>query len=188
MKTKLALLFGIVLSATGAVGQGTLVINPVPVTNGLTGTLADSSIVAALYIGPMGAPEDSLLPVSAASPLIGGYAQFGAQTSIPTFTPGTSVVLAVRAWTAGFPTYEAAIASGLPSVLAGKSALLAATLGGSPTPPPIPTELNFPGFTVYPVPEVPTTVLALLGTVVCSLWRGWSKRLPSRPTRERWRD
>jgi hypothetical protein len=152
MKSKLALALSIVLSTSSALGQGVIVVNPVPVTNGITGALADSSIIAALYFGPAGGSENSMQLLSLAAPLVNGRAQFGSQTIIPAFPPGASMQLGVRAWSSGYLSYESAIASGLPSVLAGKSVLLTATLGG---PPPAPSTLNFPGFTVYAVRSLP---------------------------------
>lgn len=163
MKTTLLLLVTITSLAAHAVAQGTVVVNPVPVTNGTTGSLADSSIVAALYYGPVGTPETSFIMLGPASPLRNGFAQFGSRSVIPGIPTGTSIDLGVRAWSSAYLTYEAAVASGLPSTLAGKSIVLTAILGGSPTPPPIPDALSFPGFTVTPVPEVSTLALMLVG-------------------------
>ena len=64
---------------------------------------------------------------------------------------------------------RAAIASGSPSVLAGKSILLTTTVGGPP--PPLPTPLSFPGFTVYLIPEASASLLTFVGCVACLLWR-----------------
>ena len=175
MKTKFSFVLAAALSTTQALCQGTFVVNPVPVTNGVTGLLADSSIVAALYYGSVGAPEDSLVMLGPASALVNGFAQFGSRT-IPVLAPGTSAQVGVRAWSSGYPSYESAIASGLTSVLAGKSVLLTATLGGSPSPPPVPGALNFPGFTVYPVPEAATSVLMVIGFAALALWRRKSNR------------
>lgn len=185
MKTRLLSLFAVVVSAACAIGQGRIVVNPVPVTNGVTGMLADSSIVAALYHGSLGAPENSLVMLGPASALVNGFAQFGSQTTIPVFAPGTSLQIGVRAWSTGYPSYESAIASGLPSVLAGKSVLLTATLGGSPSPPPVPTSLDFPGFTVYPVPEAATSVFMLIGFASLASWRSKWKRASSSAQRTR---
>jgi hypothetical protein len=170
MRTKFLFILAVAFSTIQARGQGTIVVNPVPVTNGVTGMLADSSIVAALYYGPVGAPGDSLLMLGPASALVNGFAQFGSRTTIPV-SPGTSAQVGVRAWSSGYPSYESAIASGLTSVLAGKSVLLTATLGGSPSPPPVPGALDFPGFTVYPVPEPATSGLMLIGFAALTLWR-----------------
>ena len=125
--------------------QGIFVINPVPVTNGVTGALADSTVLAALYFGPAGTAENSLVLLSPAAPLVNGYAQFGSQTVIPVLPSGSSIVLGVRAWSGGYPSYESAVASGLPSVLAGRSILATVTLGGSPLPPPVPSPVIIPG-------------------------------------------
>jgi hypothetical protein len=163
MKTTLLLGVTITSLANHALAQGTIIVNPVPVTNGITGTLADSSIVAALYYGPAGTPVDSLLMLGSASTLQNGFARFDSQPLIPGIPTGASVEIGVRAWSLGYPTYEAALASGLPSTLAGRSIVLTAILGGSPSPPPVPSPLSFPGFTVYPVPEPSTSVLMLAG-------------------------
>jgi hypothetical protein len=176
MKTKCSFILAVAFSTIQALGQGTIVVNPVPVTNGVTGTLADSSIVAALYYGPQGAPEDSLLMLGPASALVNGFAQFGSQTAIPVFAPGTPLQVGVRAWSSGYPSYEAAIASSLPSVLAGKSLLSTVTIGGFPSPPPVPGALDLPGFTVYPVPEPATPGLILIGFAALTLWRRKSNR------------
>jgi hypothetical protein len=171
---KTVLLFLATLFVTSVQGQGTLNISPVPVTNGLTGTLADSSIFAALYFGPSGTTESSLVLLSPASALVNGFATFGSFTSIPPFPAGTPAVLQVRAWSSGFPNYESAAGSGLPSVLVGKSLALTATLGGSSGPPPFPTPLVFPGFTIGPVPEPAAGALWLLGVGI--LWRRRSQK------------
>ena len=176
MRTTLFLALTIASLTTRVLAQGTLIINPVPVTNGITGTLADSSIVAALYFGPVGTPENSLLTLAPASPLVNGFALFGSQTAIPGFAPGTSVTIGVRAWSLGYPTYEAALASGLPSVLAGKSILATAIIGGFPSPPPVPNPLSFPGFTVYPIPEVSTSALVLTGFATIFCWQFAQRR------------
>ena len=171
MKSTLLLALAITTFSFRGLAQGTITINPVPVTNGLTGVLADSSFVAALYYGPVGAPEGSLMLLGPASALANGFAQFGSQTGIPGIATGASAELAVRAWSSGYPSYEAALASGLPSVLVGKSVLLTAVTGGSPLPPPVPDPLSFPGFTLYPIPEIPTSALMLIGLAALGYWR-----------------
>jgi hypothetical protein len=171
MNTTLLLVVTIASLANHALAQGTVIVNPVPVTNGITGTLADSSIVAARYYGPAGTSENSLLMLGPASALESGFAQFDSQSLIPGIPTGASLQIGVRAWSLGYPTYEAALASGLPSTLAGKSILLTAIAGGSPSPPPVPGALSFPGFTVYPVPEVSTSALMLAGLVALGCWR-----------------
>ena len=171
MKTTLFLAVTIASLATEALAQGTIIVSPVPVTNGITGALADSSIVAALYFGPAGTPETSFIMSGPASALENGFARFDSQSLLPGFPAGSPVQIGVRAWSAGYPTYEAALASGLPSTLAGRSVVLTAITGGSPSPPPIPGALSFPGFTVYPVPEVSTSALMLAGIVALGCWR-----------------
>lgn len=164
MRIALALLTGFLLATSGR-GQGTINLAPVPVTNGLTGTLADTSFVAALYFGPAGTPEGNLLMLGTPMTLVGGYAQFGDNLLIPVLPSGASAEFQVRAWSAGFPDYASAVGSGLGSVLAGTSVLLMATLGGG-GPPPVPNPLAFPGFTIYPVPEPAGIVLGGLGALL----------------------
>ncbi len=176
MKRTILLAFAITSFTLRGLAQGTITINPVPVTNGLTGVLADSSFVAALYYGPVGAPEGSLILLGPASALVNGFAQFGSQTGIPGTAIGASVELGVRAWSSGYPSYEAALASGLPSVLVGKSVVLIAISGGSPLPPPVPNPLSFPGFTLYPAPEISTSALMLIGLAALGCWRTVKKR------------
>ncbi len=144
-------------------GQGTINLPPVPVTSGVTGVLADSSIVAGLYYGPQGTAESALLMLSGPSPLVGGCPQFGTGVVLP-LPAGASAELQVRAWSAPFASYDIAVASGSAAVLAGKSLLLSVILGGSPNPPPVPDPLSFPGFTIYPVPE-PSPLLLVAGGV-----------------------
>lgn len=168
------LLFIIALSCSSSFGQGRLDISPVPVTNSLTGTLADGSINAGLYYGPSGSSESGLQLVTS-TPLVNGFAAFGSSTTMPGFPSGTTLTLQVRAWSGSYPSYEAAVSSGLATTLAGKSILLPATLGGTSSPPPIPNPLEFPGFSIGPVPE-PTAfsfvVLNAIGFRVTRKFRG----------------
>jgi hypothetical protein len=180
---RIILLMIVILNAlqVNIFAQGTVTINPVPVTNGVTGTLGSPTILAALYYGPAGASENSLLMLGAPSALVNGYAQFSSQAAIPAFPSGTLVKIQVRAWSLGYPSYETAVASGLNSILAGKSIIAAATLGGSTMPPPVPNPLSISGFTVYPVPEVATPVLLLtgLGVLIVQNCKGKSANLKS---------
>jgi hypothetical protein len=89
-------------------GQGTLNISQVPVTNGVTGALADSSIVAGLYYGASGTPETGLTLLSSA-PLVNGYAIFGSHVFAPGWQVGDSVTVQVRAWSA---TYRRLVGAG----------------------------------------------------------------------------
>ena len=169
MKASLLFLF-IVFAVNSTSGQGRLNIAPVPVTNGLTGTLADASINAMLYYGPTGTGEDGVLPLPTPSALVNGFATFNVPVTIPAFPSGTAVTLQVRAWSGIYPSYETAVGSGLSSTLAGKSSLHTATVGGVSSPPPVPDPLVFPGFTIWPVPEPTATTLGLL-SVAMMRWR-----------------
>ena len=121
-------------------GQGVIDLPPVPVTNGVTGTLAGSSVLAALYYGPYAAPEGSLSPLVVALALSGGYAQFGVVT-VPGYGPGTPVEVQIRAWDDSSSLYpdwadaQPAWQTGL--IEAGESALVEA-ITQSPPPPPQP--------------------------------------------------
>jgi hypothetical protein len=169
MKTK-PLLFGSLLIAVSALSQGTINLPPVAVTNGVTGVLADSSILAAIYYGPSGAPDSTLLMLAAPSALVGGYARFGNGVVLP-YGIGATAEVQVRAWSAPFMSYESAVASELASVLAGKSAALEMILGGSPTPAPVPDPLLVPGFTIYPAPEPSLSGLVAVGGGMLALTR-----------------
>jgi hypothetical protein len=168
----LPLLLASLLFVTTVQGQGTLYVSPVPVTNGLTGTLADSGIVASLYGGPAGWPETDLIAMTLVRPFTNGFATFESPIAYP-LPAGVSFLFQVRAWSADYVNYEAAFASGLSSVLAGKSDVLGAILGGTSGPPPIPNPLVFSGFTAWPVvPEPTSPSLWLLGAAL--LW--WRSR------------
>lgn len=52
MKTLLASVAAVLWTITAA-GQGRISNSPVSITNGLTGTLADSAIITGLYFGPI---------------------------------------------------------------------------------------------------------------------------------------
>ena len=170
MKTISLVLLITVFVIASARSQGVLNLPPVPVTNGVTGTLADSHVLAALYYGPSAAPEGSLSPLVAAAPLVNGYAQFGL-VSVPGIGQGAPVELQIRAWddSSGlYPGWEYAQPAWLAGqILAGKSLLVEAIIGSQP-PPPGP--LTFPGFTISQVPEPSPAVLGLLAV---GLWRAW---------------
>ncbi|MGC3957054.1 MAG: hypothetical protein QM813_03545 [Verrucomicrobiota bacterium] len=177
MKAPLVLLI-VASSLSPSFSQGSLTLSPVPVTNGLTGTLADASITAGLYYGPTGTTESGLQLVTSA-PLVNGFATFGSTPPTPGFPSGTTIMLQVRAWSGIYPSYEAALASGLSSTLAGKSVALSATAGGTSSPPPIPNPLIFPGFTIWPVPEPTALPLSLLSAALL-LWRTKTQATPLR--------
>lgn len=160
MRTKSLVALIAVLTAASAPGQGKLNFSPVPVTNGLTGTLVGTGFMGGLYYGAPGAGENSLVLVTTV-PLVNGFANFGAGVNSPGWLGGATLELQVRAWDAAYPTYDAAIASGLPTVLAGESVLLQAVTGGPL--PPVPDPVSFPGFTIFPVPEPSTAALAAVG-------------------------
>jgi hypothetical protein len=172
MKTTLLIALAIASFATRAFAQGTVILNPVPVTNSLTGALAaNSSFLAAIYYSPAGAPLDSLTIRTPLTTLTNGYAIFGSQSNIPGVPSGTALQLCVRAWSNIYPSYETALASGLPTALVGQSILFNVTTGGNPLPPPVPSPLNIPGFTLYPVPEASTSTLLLAAFATLVVFR-----------------
>ena len=176
MKTISLVLFIMAFAIASARSQGVLNLPPVPVTNGITGTLADSQVLASLYYGPAAAPESSLSLLVAATPLVSGYAQFGL-VSIPGIGQGLPVELQIRAWddsSGQYPGWESAQPAWLAGqILAGKSLLVEAIVGSQP---PTPGPLNFPGFTISQVPEPSPAVLSLLSV---GLWRAWRAKARS---------
>lgn len=156
-------------------GQGVINLPPVPVTNGVTGALADSTVRAALYYGPALAPEESLAPL-AASNLVNGNARFGLVV-VPGYGSGVPVELQIRAWDnssglfADWSQAQPAWQAGL--LAAGKSVLVEA-LTGSQAPPP--GQLVFPGFTISQVPEPSSAALGLLAVGLWSARRIKARR------------
>jgi hypothetical protein len=151
-------------------GQGIISLAPVPVTNGVTGTLAPSSVLAALYYGPSDAPESSLSPLVAALALSSGYARFGVVT-VPGYLPFTSVEVEVRAWddSSGlYPGWAQAQPAWQAGLIAAAESMLVDAVTGSGVLPPAPTAI--PGFTILQVPEPSSVVLGLLAL---GLWRTW---------------
>jgi hypothetical protein len=126
-----------VFAFASARGQGVINLPPVPVTNGVTGTLAGSTVRAELDYGPALAPENSLSPLAAMN-LVNGYARFGLVV-VPGFAPSMPVELQIRAWdnssglfadwTQAQPAWQAGL------IIAGTSILVEA-LASSQTPPP----------------------------------------------------
>jgi hypothetical protein len=165
MKTLLALLLVSSVCIASVRGQGSVMVDPVPVTNVLTGNPADNSFSAGLYYGLGAVTENSLVLAGSYSPLSGGNAFDSSPTiSIPGYSGG-SITFQVRAASSGY-SYETAIASGNSSVLAGKSGLLTFPSIGPGT-----QTLTFAGFTIQPVPEPSTAAMAVAGIAVWRLRR-----------------
>jgi len=96
------------------------------------------------------------------SPLAGRFLG-GAYTTPTTTAAGASAVFEVKAWSTGFASYEAALASGDPNVFVGRSGLFNNATGGAGTPPGPAQLVVFPNVLVSPVPEPSTIALGLLG-------------------------
>ena len=165
MKKLNLILITAVMAGASALGQSGIIVAPVPVTNGVTGTLAGSTVMAELFYGPLASPEGSLTPMLPPVSLTSGYAQFGSVT-LP-YTPGTTVEIQVRAWddSSGlYPQWTSAQAAWLAGqILGGKSVLANALTQIVPGP-----AVTFPGITIYQVPE---PSLAALGLLMIALWQ-----------------
>jgi hypothetical protein len=165
MKKINLILITAVMAGASAFGQSGIITAPVPVTNGVTGTLAGPTVMAELFYGPLASPEGSLTPVLPPVSLTSGYAQFGS-VMLP-YTPGTTVELQVRAWDDNsglYPQWTSAQAAWLAGqILGGKSVLADALTQTVPGP-----AVTFPGFTIYQVPE-PSS--AALGLLILALWQ-----------------
>ena len=142
-----------------------------PVTNSVTGQLVDGSgFLVQLYGGTAGALEPALMPLNAATAFdsfFPGYFDDGFATN--TFvTPGSSGTFQVRAWSAGFASYEAAYSAGLvdPNVLVGTSSVFANATG-------ISSGAYLTGlspFSVAPVPEASAVAYFAVGAAAL-FWR-----------------
>jgi hypothetical protein len=173
MKITSLVLLTAALAVASARGQGIINLPPVPVTNGVTGTLAGSSVLAALYYGPSDAPADSLSPLVASLALSSGYARFGVVT-VPGYLPFTPVEVQIRAWddSSGlYPGWPQAQPAWLGGLIAAGESLLVDAITGSGVLPPSPKAI--PGFTISQVPEPSSAVLGLLAL---GLWRAWRAR------------
>ena len=175
MKTTSLILLTAVFAFASARGQGVINLPPVPVTNGITGTLAGSTVRAELDYGPALAPENSLSPLAALN-LVSGYARFGLVT-VPGYGLGVPVEVQIRAWddSSGLfadwaqaqPTWQAGL------IIAGKSILVDAITGSLSPPPGVPI---FPGFTITQVPEPSSAALGLLAVGLWSARRAKARR------------
>jgi hypothetical protein len=187
-KLLLVLAFAVVTIAT-ARAQGTINFansTGTKVTNSLTGAavpLNSSSFVAGLYWGAEGTAESSLALIATTttwSPFSGVYN--GGTVTFPV-AGGTRITVQVRAWSAGFATYELARASNDPNVVAGFGNLQLITLGNGGVPPAPAANLVSPtvvgdtpirGFIMTPgvvIPEPSSIAIGLLGLGAIALFR-----------------
>lgn len=139
-----------------------------PVTNSVTGQLVDGSgFLVQLYGGAAGALEPALVPLSDTttfnSGALAGYFDGGLATNTYVL-PGSSGTFQVRAWSAGFATYDAAYSAGLvdPNVLVGTSSVFQNATGISSGA----TLTGLMGFSIAPVPEASTLACFLLGAAM----------------------
>ncbi|HUL51055.1 MAG TPA: MYXO-CTERM sorting domain-containing protein [Candidatus Nitrosotalea sp.] len=177
----------VVLSASGTLGQGTVNFQNTATTliqyceNGVAIIAPVGSLTVGLYYGPAGTIDPTtmvLLATTGIGPVAGRYAG-GTVTTPNTTAGGAAAVFEVRAWSGPYPSYEAALASGNPSISIGRSGLVTVPVTGNPSgvPPTTPATLGAPGFVPGPlgcVPEPPTFALSVLG--LGALWLGHRRR------------
>jgi MYXO-CTERM domain-containing protein len=198
---KTLLLVALLVASLSAFGQGVVNFNN-RVTADVNGPLVDAPITdgeggprlqgnqgyrAALYGGPIGTAESSLVLLVNSTSGAGavdfrttaatyGYVNVGAEgaRTVPGAPYGSQVVLQIRAWSGGFATYEAALSAqqgGDLSVKLGKSNLVTIGTTTGPTDQVIPRMVGLQGFAVVPVPEPSSIALGLLGLGALALIR-----------------
>jgi len=169
---KLLLTVSLLVAAVTAFGQGQVIFAnnaATRITNSVTGNSAAIGTMVGLYVGATGAAETSLTLITTTNMFAAGTFAGGTRT-LPGWT-GT-VELQVRAWSAGYNSYEEAFQLGSPATtLAGKSGLMTVTLTTSPTPAPPLTGNGLNPFLVSPVPEPSSIALGLLGLGAVALFR-----------------
>ncbi len=126
-----------------------------PVTNAVTGQmLSGSGFLVQCYAGPASSIEAVLTPIGSPTTFrtnsLAGYFYAGSETN-DFVLPGTTGTFQARAWTAGFATYEAALAAAQtdPLVMVGTSTVFQNATGISS--PAILTGLQ--SFGIAPVSE-----------------------------------
>lgn len=177
-KLKYLAIVGALLASLNGYSQGTVTFansSGTPVLNSLTGAAVPSGVlkVGLYYNIDLGAvpnpdaPDDSFSQVGAAANVVNPGLFIGGTRTITEVTPGTAVLLQVRAWSASFATYEEAYNAGLAgngSVLVGASRLMNVPLGGGSLPTPtLVAQGGLTSFSVSPVPEPSMIALSLLG-------------------------
>jgi len=172
MKTITFVLLTAVFASAPAHAQGVITLAPVPVTNGVTGTLASSSVWAALYYRPYGAPAGSFTPLVTEVALTNGYARFGSVV-VPGYAAGTGVEVQIPAWDNSSGLYRdwtQAEPAWLGGLIAAGASMPVEALTGSVLLPPSPTVI--PGFTISLVPEPSSAALGLLAIgLTCAAFR-----------------
>jgi len=151
-----------------------------------------ANYVVGLYLGAAGATDPSALTLvttrtfhtagTASTSALSGV--FLASTFTSAIATGTTVTYMIKAWSAGFASYEAAIANPVPkATMAGVSGIGAGSLGGGPTPA-FAASLSATGvatgavgtgavapFTIAIVPEPATASLVGLGLASLLIFR-----------------
>lgn len=181
MKTLCSILSTVVTSTLvclTAHAQGTVTFNSTgaqifysPAYNG-GAAVPVGSFTVGLYYGVTGTTDPTalvLLKTAGIGPLPGRFLG-GTVTTPATTAPGASAVFEVRAWSGGFVSYEAALASGDPNVGIGRSGLFNNPTGGGGSPAGPPQLLIFPNL-LAPIPEPSTVSLALLAAAGTLLFR-----------------
>ena len=143
-----------------------------PVTNAVTGQPVDGSgFLVQLYGGAAGALEPVLAPLNGPTTFLAGalagYFDGGLATN--TFAlPGGTGSFQVRAWSAGFATYDEAYSAGLvdPNVLVGRSSVFQNSTGISSAA----TLTGLMAFSIAPIPE-PSTLACFLVGALALFWR-----------------
>lgn len=174
MKSAIAVLAGLAIAAS-SYGQGTVIFGSggtKRVQDAETGmNVLPGTTIAGLYynlntaaIADASVANDGWLlagttPVSTGSASLYGTFAGGTLTLDGTGT-GQAVAFQIRAWSAGFATYEAAFLGG---AKAGHSTQFQLSLGGGTTAPPNTSSGAWTTFAVSVVPEPSTVVLGLLG-------------------------
>jgi PEP-CTERM motif len=169
---KLLLTVSLLVAAVTAFGQGQVIFannTATKVTNSVSQTAAPAGTMVGLYIGNSGAAEGSLSLITSTNMFAAGLFQGGTRTL--SGWAGGPVTLQVRAWSAGYNSYEEARLSGLNTTFTGASSLMNVTLTTSPTPAPLLTSSGLNQFNISPVPEPSSIALGLLGLGAVALFR-----------------
>jgi len=169
---KLLLTVSLLVAAVTAFGQGQVIFannSATKITNSTTVAAADVSTIVGLYIGNAGAAESSLTLITTTNMFAAGLFQGGTRTL--TGWGAGPVELQVRAWSAGYNSYESAALSGSSAAFIGKSVVMNVTLTTSPTPAPNLIASGLNQFNISPVPEPSSIALGLLGLGAVALFR-----------------
>lgn len=143
-----------------------------PVTNSVTGHRVDGSgFLVQLYGGAAGSLEPVLVPLNTPATFqpgdLAGY--FDGLLATNTFViPGSSGTFQVRAWSAGFSSYEAAYSASLvdPNVLVGTSSVFNNATGISSAA----YLSGLSSFSIAPVPEASAVAYFAVGAAAL-FWR-----------------